>query len=126
MAEGTNGYDRQTVENLLREVDECDRELASFKGEYMQNCQGPREEIEEIKKRAKEAGISPRVFGALVKNRRLDKQQQNNVAKLEADDQDTYDRICSDLGDFVNLPLGQAALSRARPQQHEAALDSVV
>src|SRR5262252_5553075 len=77
MAEGTNGYDRQTVENLLREVDECDRELASFKGEYMQNCQGPREEIEEIKKRAKEAGISPRVFGALVKNRRLDKQQQN-------------------------------------------------
>jgi len=125
--DGTNGYNRELVENLLREVDRCDDELASLKGEYMQECKGPREEIDEIKSRAKEAGVPTRVFSTLIKNRRLDKQAQNNVSKLEADDMDTYDRICTDLGDFVNLPLGQAALQRARPnEQHESALDSVV
>src|SRR4029077_2119707 len=72
--DGTNGYNRELVENLLREVDRCDDELASLKGEYMQECKGPREEIDEIKSRAKEAGVPTRVFSTLIKNRRLDKQ----------------------------------------------------
>jgi hypothetical protein len=61
----------------------------------------------------------------VVKNRRLDRKMNANVAKLEADDADSYDRIVSALGDFVDLPLGQAALRRARPGQQEDALDSL-
>ena len=125
MTDRSNGYDRQTVEALLTEVDDADDRLASLKGEYMQSCKGPRNDITTVFERAKEAGIPTRAFKALVKNRRLDRKMTNNVAKLEADDQAEYDKLLTDLGDFCDLPLGQAALKRARPEQHEAALDTL-
>jgi|SRR5215471_7795076 len=125
MPDGSNGPDRQFVETLLTEIDDADDRLASLKGEYMASCKAPRQDITTVFERAKEAGMTIRAFRALVKNRRLDRQMAGNVKKLEADDQVAYDDLVTLLGDFCDLPLGQAALSRARPMEHEAALDSV-
>jgi hypothetical protein len=126
-APGGNGIgDRDQTERLLREIDEADQQLASLKGEYMAQCKEPRGDIADVFKRAKDSGLPMRPFRALVKNRRLDRRMQANVERLEEDDQAKYDAIVAGLGpDFCDLPLGQAALRRARAPQGEAALDSL-
>jgi hypothetical protein len=121
---GGNGYDRQALEKLLREIDHADSELLSLKGEYMQSCKGPREIIAGVFEQAKESGIPRAAFRVLVKNRRLDRQMNGNVDGLEADQQAEYEQLCDALGDFVDLPLGAAAARRARPAG-EASLDSL-
>jgi hypothetical protein len=123
MNDATNGYDRTMLEGFLREIDHADMELASLKGEYMQSCKQPRADIAAVMERAKDAGIPVRVFKAIVKNRRLDREMHANVERLDLDQRAEYDVIVERLGDFVDLPLGQAALRRARPPTDEV-LDS--
>lgn len=124
MAKG-NGYDRETLEHLLTDIDGADERLASLKGEYMANCKGPRQDIAAVFEQAKDSGIPVRAFKTLVKNRRLDRRIANNTSRLEADDAESYERLVTDLGDFVDLPLGQAALRRAKPGTQEDILDSL-
>lgn len=121
--QGQNGFDRVLSERLLRDIDEADTQLASLKGEYMAECKGPRESIAAVFQTAKDKGLPVRAFRALVKNRRLDRQMSSNVDRLESDDQANYDALVIGLGDFVDLPLGQAAVRRVRPA--EASLDSL-
>jgi len=123
--EGGNGYDRDQLERLLTEIDGADDELLSLKGEYMQSCKGPRETIAGVFEQAKNHGIPRAAFRVLVKNRRLDRQISSNVENLEVDQQAEYDQLLVGLGDFVNLPLGDAAARRARPNPGEAALDNL-
>ncbi|PWT89276.1 MAG: hypothetical protein C5B54_09175 [Acidobacteria bacterium] len=113
MSSKGNGYNPKLLETLLRTIDGADDQLASYQGEYMQNCKGPRETIAAVFEQAKDAGIPKRAFKTLVKNRRLDRQMNANVAKLEPDSLAEYEKMVSDLGDFCDLPLGQAAVSRA-------------
>lgn len=123
---GGNGYDRGMVEQLLKQVDAADAELLSLKGSYMQDCKSPREAIAAVMEQAKDAGVPRAAFRALIKNRRLDRQMGNNVEKLEDDQRAEYDKLLTDLGDFVDLPLGRVAAERARPSSsQEAALDSL-
>lgn len=124
MAKG-NGYDRALLEQFLTEIDDTDERLASLKGEYMASCKGPRGDIRAVFDQAKDAGIPVRAFKTLVKNRRLDRKIANNTARLEADDASEYEKLVTDLGDFVDLPLGQAALRRAKPSSQEDILDSL-
>lgn len=120
----TNGFDRAVTESMLKEIDDLDAQLASLKGEYMNACKGPRGDIADIFKAAKDKGLPMRAFRALVKNRRLDKKMAANVERLEDDDQANYDALVVGLGDFVDLPLGHAALRRARPGA-EGSLDGL-
>ena len=121
---GNNGTNPTLTRRLLEEIDDCDNRLASLKGEYMQACKGPRGDIVDCFKQAKDGGLNMRAFRAVVKNRRLDKKMAANVERLEPDDQAEYEATVAGLGDFCDLPLGQAALRRARPVD-EAALDSL-
>jgi hypothetical protein len=124
MTDGSNGYDRGLLEQLLTEIDQADEDLASLKGEYMQNCKGPRETIAGVFDRAKDAGIPRKPFRTLVKNRRLDKQVAANVAKLEDDQRAELEQLEVALGDFLDTDLGQAAARRARPDG-DATLDNL-
>jgi uncharacterized protein (UPF0335 family) len=121
---GGNGYDKAVLERLLKDIDDADNHLASLKGEYMANCKEPRKDIADAISAAKDSGIPVRAFRTLVKNRRLDRKMHSNVERLEQDDQANYDTLVASLGDFCDLPLGQAALRRARPDA-EASLDSL-
>lgn len=125
MAKKGNGYDREVLERLLTDIDDADERLASLKGEYMASCKGPRQDIAAALEQAKDNDIPVRAFKTLVKNRRLDRKIANNTARLEADDAAEYDKLVTDLGDFVDLPLGQAALRRAKPGSQEDVLDSL-
>jgi hypothetical protein len=111
----TNGYSKEQLEGYLTEIDSADSRLATLKSDYMNKCKGPRGDIAAIFETAKDAGIPERSFKTLVKNRRLNRKIALNVAKLEVDDEQSYDRLVAALGDFVNLPLGRAAADRARP-----------
>jgi uncharacterized protein (UPF0335 family) len=115
-----NGFDREVTERLLRDIDAADAQLASLKGEYMEECKAPREDIANVFQQAKDKGLPVRAFRALVKNRRLDRQMHANVNRLEDDDQANYDALLVGLGDFIDLPLGQAAERRARPATEES------
>jgi uncharacterized protein (UPF0335 family) len=126
MAEnGGNGYDRQQLEGFLSEIDDGDARLLSLRGEYMQACKGVREDINAVYDRVKDAGVPVRAFKTIVKNRRLNRQIDANVQKLEEDAQASYDKLCEDLGDYIDLPLGKAAADRARPKATETSLDSL-
>jgi hypothetical protein len=120
-----NGYDRATLERLLTDIDNADDALASLRGEYMASCKGPRADIKAAKDKARDANIPTAAFNTLIKNRRLTKQQRANVDALEADQQGELVMLEDALGDFLDSPLGQAALRRERPQQNEAALDTL-
>ena len=124
MASGDNGYDRNKLETLLKQIDSADAELLSLKGEYMQSCAAPRETMAAVFVQAKDAGIAPAAFRALVKNRRLDRLMNNNVDKLEADQRSEYEQMLTALGDFTDLPLGAAAVARVKPVDAPA-LDSL-
>jgi hypothetical protein len=113
----TNGFDSALVQGYLTEIDDADTRLATLQSDYMNKCKGPRGDIAAIFEASKEAGIPQRAFKALVKNRRLNNQINRNAARLEADDADAYERLVEGLGDFVDLPLGQAAVRRARPAE---------
>jgi hypothetical protein len=122
---GGNGYDRQQLEGFLSEIDDADARLASLKGEYMQSCKCVREDISAVHERVKDAGVPQRAFKTIVKNRRLNRQIDANVQRLELDAQADYDKLCEDLGDYIDLPLGRAAADRARPRAPETSLDSL-
>jgi hypothetical protein len=119
-----NGYDSTQLEGFLKKLDAADSTLATLKAEYMLKCKGPRADMTGVFEAAREAGVPMRAFRTLVKNRRLNRKIENNTAALEPDDAAEYDQLTTALGDFVDLPLGQAALDRARPNQ-EQALDSL-
>lgn len=110
----SNGYDPELLKGYLTEIDHADQQIEVLRSQYMTKCKGPRGDIAGVFEAASEAGIPGRAFKTIVKNRRLDRRQANNVAKLEADDADNYEALVAALGDFVDLPLGQAAADRAR------------
>jgi uncharacterized protein (UPF0335 family) len=109
-----NGYDQQLLKGYLEEIDAADQTLERLRSEYMNKCKGPHEDIAGVFEAAKEADIPVRALKTIVKNRRLDRRMANNVAKLEADDADSYEALVAALGDFIDLPLGQAAVERKR------------
>jgi hypothetical protein len=110
----SNGYDQKQLEGYLTEIDVADEKLAELRSAHMNKCKVPRADIAGVFEAAKEAGIPQRAFRTVVRNRRLERKIQDNTRALEADDAESYDAICAALGDFIDLPLGQAAADRAR------------
>ena len=111
MANGGNGYDRVKLEGLLVEIDAADERLASLKGEYMESCKGPRNDIEAVFAAAKEQGFPMRAFKTFVKNRRLDRQQHANLSRLDLAQQAEYAQLADAFGS--DTPFGQYAARRA-------------
>jgi hypothetical protein len=123
MNQATNGYSSDLVKGLFAEIDAQDDELASLRGSYMEECQGPRSAIKEIKARAREEGINPVAFAELLAQHRSARAEQKRLAKMEPEDVDAFNLLEQALGDFVDTPLGAAAMDKARPSGDEV-LDS--
>jgi uncharacterized protein (UPF0335 family) len=115
MHDRSNGFDRNKLEGYLSEIDVADDELDSLRGEYMQKCKGPRSQIKEIMATVKEDGVNVKAFRAVLSDHRFERKQQKVVAALESDDAQDYDAMLEALGAFSDTPLGEAALSRAKP-----------
>ena len=126
MTETTNGYSSDLVKGLFAEIDRQDDELASLRGSYMADCQGPRAAIKEIKGRAREEGINLVAFNELLAQHRSARAEQKRLSQLEPDDLDAFNLLEQALGEFVDTPLGEAALNRAKPKPSgDEVLDSL-
>jgi hypothetical protein len=126
MNESTNGYSSDLVKGLISEIDAQDDELASLRGSYMEDCKGPRAAIKEIKGRAREEGINPVAFNELLAQHRNARAEQKRLAAMETDDRDAFDILEQALGEFVDTPLGEAAMNRAKPKPSgDEVLDSL-
>jgi uncharacterized protein (UPF0335 family) len=111
-----NGYDQDTLRSVVKRIEGCFTDLLSERGAYMARCRGIREGITAAYDDAKAAGIPKKELRLLVKNRERERKIADSIAELEADEQQTYEMIAESLGDFGDLPLGRAALAKARPK----------
>lgn len=121
--EGSNSFDHDQLKSIVSRIDGCFAELLSERGAYMARCRSIREGITAAYDDAKAAGIPKKELKTLVKTRELERKIADQIEKLEADERETYDMIVEALGDFANLPLGQAALRSAKAG--EEVLDSL-
>jgi hypothetical protein len=119
----TNGYDQDQVKGIVGRIEQCFSDLLSERGAYMNRCRGIREGITSAYDDAKAAGIAKKELKALIKTRELERKISAQFAELEADEQANYQMIKDALGDFADLPLGEAAVERAKKKGE--ALDSL-
>ena len=85
-------------------------ELESLKGSYMANCKEIREELKDIKGRAKDSGIPLKVFNAGLKRIALEVAIKKIPDGLSEDNVGLYElTLDAVLGDYIDTPLGQAA-----------------
>jgi hypothetical protein len=123
MLGASNGFSPDQLNTYLAPIDKADEELASLRGEYMADCKGPRASIKNAKKMAKHAGINPAAFNELIETRRAARAKERRLSALEFSDLDDYNAMVEALGEFVDTPLGEAALAKAKPRGEEV-LDS--
>ena len=120
---GHNGIDGDKLSAVVKEAERIEAEIASAKGAHMKFCQKKREEIAGVIKDAKaEHGIPTKELKAVLKRRKARQKMEELRDRLEADQQDTLDQMEHALGDLADLPLGAAAMDRARgeaPSFHE-------
>jgi hypothetical protein len=122
---GSNGYDLDALAGYLAAIDHEDDELDSLRGDYMQQCRGPRGRIKDVLLQAKEAGVNMPSFRTMLAKHRADRKVAKQVAELEADDRLSYEQMLDALGVFGDTELGKAALDRARPDKGGDALSSL-
>jgi uncharacterized protein (UPF0335 family) len=111
-----NGYDPNQLKTIVGKIEACFADLLSERGAYMNRCRGIRQGITAAYDEAKALGIPKKELRTLVKTRELQGKIEAQVAALEADEKETYAMLIDSLGDFGNLPLGAAALDRAKPK----------
>jgi hypothetical protein len=115
-----NGFDPDQISRHLRIVDAADDELASLLGTYRADCRGPRSRIKDSYTLAKEQGLNLTALRAVTAKHRAEKAHERRLAELEPDDRDDYQAMREALGGLGDLPLGEAALKRAKPRDEEA------
>lgn len=110
----TNGYDQETVRDFVTTIEHHFGELLSERGVYMQKCKLIRDRIAEVYEEAADNSISKKALRQLIKTRELERKIEESIAKLEADERETYEMLEASLGDFGGTPLGAAALAARR------------
>jgi hypothetical protein len=107
-----NGGPLQGLKGYLEEIDRHDDEIDVLRDEYMALSKGPRAGIAEIKRSAKEAGINIKAFRETLRKHRADRQHDKRLAALDLADLADFKSMEEALGDFIDTPLGRAAVQR--------------
>jgi uncharacterized protein (UPF0335 family) len=115
----SNGFKPEQIKGYLDEIDDADDELDRLKGEHMQRCKRPRQQIKETIREAKDAGINTRALRVVIADHRAKRKLERRVNEMEADDADDYAAMQDALGEFGDTPLGAAALDRAKARGEE-------
>jgi uncharacterized protein (UPF0335 family) len=111
MADG-NGGPLSGLQGYLEKISKQDDELDTLRADYMNDCKGPRGAIKDIMASARDAGVNMKAFRELLAKHRSDRRHHKRVDAMEADDAAAFDEMISALGDFVDTPLGGAAVAR--------------
>lgn len=113
------------MNEVLHEIEGCLADLLSERGAYMNRCRAIRERITAAYDQAKDAGLPRKALKTLVKNREAVRKIEERIAALEEDEAANYAALQAALGDFADTPLGEAAMSRAKPKSEGDTLDSL-
>jgi uncharacterized protein (UPF0335 family) len=108
------GIDTKKAETFLKRIERLHADLDSMQGKYMAECKTVRQDIKEIYSEAKAAGIPKNALRGLVEYRRLEAKQQALSDGLDLDESAALEKMIEDLGDFGELPLGAAAIAKAK------------
>jgi uncharacterized protein (UPF0335 family) len=117
--------DGKQLEKYLREIDKADDKLVKLKIEHMEACKGPRGQIRNIMKEAREGGVNMEALRTVIAAHRSDRKIEQRIAELEADDRDDYEAMQEALGAFGDTDLGKAALRKAKPKGGSEKLDTL-
>ena len=109
----SNGIPIDALKKAVADIERQHEILATYQGEHMSRCKGPREKIKEAQATAKSSGVPLRALNAEIKRRDLERRTIAVRAKLEPDDQSLLDQIREALGGIADLPLGKAAVTAA-------------
>jgi hypothetical protein len=112
-AQSNGGPDGDQLNGYLDAIAMADDELLSLKSDYMTKCKTPRKKIRETMGSAKQAGMNMTALRELVREDREKRRRERRIAEMEADDLSDLQAMQVALGEFVDTPLGQAAMRRA-------------
>jgi uncharacterized protein (UPF0335 family) len=113
--DGSNGF--ENVERYLKEIDKADDKLIELKIDHMQACKGPRGNIRNVMKEARESGVNMEALRAVIAAHRADRKIEQRIEEMEADDREDYEAMQEALGAFGDTDLGQAALRKTKPRK---------
>ncbi len=108
-----NGFDPAILGAFNARIENLMTDLGLEKSESMTRCKAIHQDIDEVLKEAKNAGIPKREFKAVIKKRTLLARAEEIRADLEGESVDAFDQIEFALGKFAETELGAAAVDRA-------------
>jgi uncharacterized protein (UPF0335 family) len=123
--DGSNEFDGKQLEKYLREIDRADDKLIKLKTEHMDACKGPRGQIRNIMKEARESGVNMEALRTVIAKHRAERKIEQRISELEADDAADYEAMQEALGAFGDTDLGQAALRKAKRGGGSEKLDTL-
>ncbi len=122
--EGRNRANPDEMASFVDKFEELEKEILREKMSYMERCRRIRTQQKELLDDAKDQGLPKNVVKAVVKARDLERKADAIMEELEDDAQQIFKDIREALGDYADLPLGAAAVSRE--EQDDARTKSVV
>jgi hypothetical protein len=111
--ENSNTPDPVDVQGAVASIEKHHSDLLSERGIYMQKCKRIRDSMAVDYEHAGDKGISKKLLKTIIKERELERKIAGLTDDLEFDEQAEREMLIEKLGDFANLPLGQAAVARA-------------
>jgi len=105
-----------SAEHVVEAVEQIEKlfgDMLSEKMAYMKKCKDIRKIIADEYETAGNRGISKKLLKTKIKERDLERKIDGLTKDLEDDERSEYEMISEKLGEFAELPLGQAALARA-------------
>ncbi len=105
--------DEAIVEIAKKVLDGIQTHMAEQRHEhslYMTRCKGIKANIKALKDKAKDEGIKRAVLNILLNDREHRRKQAEAADNLEIEDKSSHEFLRDKLGDYADLPLGQAAL----------------
>ena len=110
----SNGYDPDVVKSFVERVETLKAEERELKDNFKKETLEPlKTDIDAVIAEAEAAGIPKKELKRKLRAREYRRRAEAERDKLTPSEQDRYDNIGLALGDFKDLPLGAAAMSRA-------------
>jgi len=110
--EGRNRATPSEMASYVDEFEKLEKEKLDRKMAYMAECAKISARQKDLCDDAKGGGLNGKVLRATVKQRALERKAQAIEESLEDDDAELLRDIREALGDYADLPLGQAAVNR--------------
>lgn len=115
----SNAIDEELIRAVVGHIEGLLDQLDSERAGYMAKCAVLREDMADVYVDARDKGINRKALKAVIRSRVLERKKKAAVAKLDIDELSIFEQLSDVLGDFADLPLGEAALqatARAEPR----------